>query len=82
MMPKGLLNSTTAKLKPIAHIYDLARYNEHEFSIFYRDTAKDEEKQYRYRCENPDQCSEITSGTFNSSSNSTAKIAAGQITCT
>jgi hypothetical protein len=59
MMPKGLLNSTTAKLKPIAHIYDLARYNEHEFSIFYRDTAKDEEKQYRYRCENPDQCSEI-----------------------
>ena len=59
MMPKGLLSASAAKLKPIAQIYDIARYSEHEFSIFYKDTAKDEDKQYRYRCENPDQCSEI-----------------------
>lgn len=59
MVPKGLLNSSAAKLKPIAQIHDVARHNTHEFSIFYKDAAKDEEKQYRYRCENPDQCSEI-----------------------
>lgn len=37
----------------------MARIGDFEFVICYKDVVRDEEKHYRYRCEEPNQCSEI-----------------------
>ena len=59
MMPKGILSSSAPKLKPIAQICDLGRKGEQELIIYYKDIAKDEKREFQYRCETPDTCSEI-----------------------
>ena len=58
-MPKGVLGSSAPRLKSIAQIFDIGRIGDQEVIIFYKDLVKDEERQFRYRTETPDACSEI-----------------------
>jgi hypothetical protein len=60
LAPQNIFGSNTVKPKPMAGIQAYQRVHNTEFLIVYKQpNIGEEEKIFRYRTENPDQCSEI-----------------------